>query len=257
MVQRLLLFAALFTLLAGCRKDPSVPPVIVGEDAGEGWVRLNFVPEWEGQPFQAFTELQNISGYRVQVEKVQFHMSDLRLHGMAGSADAAEILFFDLIDGPMDTLLKVPAGSWSGLEFGLGVKDALNQTSPTLYPNGHPLSGSHGMHWPMLEGFGYIFTKFEGRHDTIPGSSGPFPEAFTIHTGNDTCYVQVGPLPMTTATIANGDTIEVNVKVAIDRFFYSAAGDTIDLATEYMSHGTNIPLSMKLARNTAAAFSID
>src|SRR5690606_22226366 len=124
MVHRPLLFLALLLLLAGCRKDPAVPPVIVDGGEDVGFVRLNFVPEWEGQPFQAFTELQNISGYRVQVEKVQFHMSDLRLHGMAGSADAAEILFFDLIDGPMDTLLKVPAGSWSGLEFGLGVKDA-------------------------------------------------------------------------------------------------------------------------------------
>lgn len=221
-----------------------------------GFVRLKFVPEWEGQPFQPFTVLHNVSNYPVQVEKVQFYLSDLGVEYGTRTAQAAEILFMDLIDGPMDTLLRVPAGIWAAARFGLGVKEELDQTSPTLYPNDHPLSGSNGMHWPMSGGFGYIFTKFEGRHDTIPGGTGPTLNSFTIHTGSDTCYMQVGPLPLNDLKIVNGDTAEIVIKVAIDRFFYSATADTIDLTTEYMSHGSNIPLSMKLARNAANSFSI-
>lgn len=254
MVHRLLLFAALFTLLAGCRKDPSVPPVVVGEDDGEGWVRLKFVPLWEGAPFVPFTELQNISGYRVQVEKVQFYVSDLRLATSTRTSDQLEVMFIDLIDGPMDTLLKVPSGDWTDLKFGLGVPEGLNHSDPVLYANDHPLSSANGMHWDWA--MGYIFTKFEGRHDVTSGSSGPFPSTFSIHTGFDTAFVNVDLPSLAAVNVVKDDTITLNVNVAIDRFFHSA-GDTIDLATEYMSHGTNVPLSLKLARNVSAAFSIE
>jgi hypothetical protein len=252
----LLVVPALVTALTGCRKDPDAPaPPAGGGEIEMGHVRLRFVPEWEGQPFQPFVELQNISNYRVQIEKVQFYVSDLHFRSITRSSDTLEVMFLDLIDGPTDTLLRVPTGIWNDLKFGLGVSEELNYSDPTLYANDHPLSASNGMHWDWT--LGYIFTKFEGRHDVTPGSSGPFPSTFSIHTGFDTAYVSVGLNSQLAMNVDRDDTLTVNVRVAIDEFFHSTNGGTIDLATEYMSHGTNVPLSLKLARNVANSFSVD
>lgn len=248
--------AVVVMAFAGCRKDPDPPaPPSGGGEIETGHVRLKFVPEWEGQAFQPFTELQNISDYRVQIERVQFYVSDLHFRTINRSSDTTEVMFIDLIDGPTDTVLEVPTGEWTDLKFGLGVGDELNHSDPVLYANDHPLSAANGMHWDWA--MGYIFTKFEGRHDLDPASSGPFPNTFSIHTGFDTAYVSVGLNSQLAMNVDRDDTLTVNVKVAVDNFFYSNTEGTIDLATEYMSHGTNVPLSLKLARNVANSFTVE
>ncbi len=236
-------------LLSSCHKDPAVAP------QGDGWVRLQMIPEWEGAPFQAFTEQQNISGYRVQVELVRFYLSNIRLIQGSGYSQLTEVNLFDLTNGPIEMILPADGGNWSGLNMGLGVTEQLNHSDPVLYANDHPLSASNGMHWDWT--MGYIFTKFEGRHDTIPGSSGAFPNTFSIHTGFDTAYVNIDLQPSLPIQVVDGDTTTITVRVAIDSFFHSDEGGTIDLADEYLSHGMNVPLSMKLSRNVAESFTID
>ena len=223
--------------------------------AGDGWVKLQLIPEWEGAPFQAFVEEQNILGQRLQVELVRFYLSDMKLVQGSDYSPLAEVDLFDLTNGPVTRIYSANGGNWGTLSMGLGVTEEPNHSDPVLYPNDHPLSASNGMHWDWT--MGYVFTKFEGRHDTIPGSSGPFPNTFSIHTGFDTAFVDIGLIPSQPIAVVDGDTTTIVVRVAIDRFFYSDEGGTIDLRTEYFSHGMNVPLSMKLSRNVAESFTID
>ncbi|MDQ3101593.1 MAG: hypothetical protein M3R08_09410, partial [Bacteroidota bacterium] len=202
-----------------------------------------------------FTEVQNVSGYRVQVELVRFYLSDLRLTQGSNSAQLAEISLIDITNGPIETLVNANVGSWSGLSMGLGVRTDLNHSDPTLYANDHPLSASNGMHWDWVDE--YIFTKFEGRHGTLVGSSGAFPNTFSIHTGFDTAYAHIDLLPAVPYNVIKGDTTTIHVHIAIDRFFHSDEGGTIDLADEYFSHGMNVPLSMKLSGNVKNSFTVD
>jgi hypothetical protein len=244
--------------LPACRKERPVDPAppVSGPDINlNSTLRLRLVPEWEGQPFQPFVEQQNISNYRVQVEKVQFYLGDIRLLSAGPHRPLSDIELVNFNDGPVEFHYPMSAGSWNGLSMGLGVPSDLNHLDPAQYANDHPLSVSNAMHWTWTQG--YIFLKFEGRYDLDPSSSGPFPNTYSIHTGFDTAYAAMDFQPLLPWIFEAEDTTTITLKVAIDRFFHSDAAGTIDLATENASHGMNVPLSLKLTTNAVHSFSLE
>ncbi len=256
-------FVALLSIsllaMAGCRKDPVDPvPPVNGQDTTEqaqSSLRLRLVPTWEGQPFQPYVEHINSTNYRVQVEKVQFYLGDIAVMREGVSTILSRSEFIDFNDGPVEIYLPVTAGTWDGLSLGLGVPEDLNHSDPTLYDGNHPLSVSNGMHWNWTSG--YVFLKFEGRYDLDPNSTGQFETAYSIHTGFDEVYKEISFQPGQPYIFSASDTATVTIRVAIDDFFHSEAGGTIDLATENQSHGMNVPLSEKLATNAANSFTLE
>jgi hypothetical protein len=259
----LLFFASVVLLLPACRKDVPTDPAPPTQGPGEpitdttatGVLVLRLVPEWEGQPFQPFVEHHNVSGYRVQVEKVRFYLGDIRLQSNGTTRQLSPVEIVDFGNGPVEFNYPVSSGSWNRLAMALGVPYDLNHSDPALYANDHPLSVSNAMHWTWTDG--YIFTKFEGRYDLDPAGSGPFPLVYSIHTGFDTAYTEMSFDPLLPFALQADDTTTITLRVAVDRFFHSDAGGTIDLATENMSHGMNVPLSLKLTRNVVASFALD
>jgi hypothetical protein len=223
-------------LFSACKKEDPEPPQPPAP-AQQGTLRLRFVPLWEGEPFLPFVEHTNISNYRVQVEKLQFYVSAM---GAVNGNDTVALTAIDLVNfnnGPVERSFTMAPRTFSSITMGLGVPEEPNHSDPALYNNAHPLSVTNGMHWNWTSG--YIFMKFEGRYDLDPNGTGAFPNTFSIHPGFDVCYTTV------------------DIYFAVDRFFHSPIEGVIDLETENLAHGSNLPLALKLIRNVAASISVE
>ncbi len=245
-MNKLLPLLAIVVLVA-CRK-PTNPP------QGNATLRITLVPEWEGAPFQAFTEYSNFMDYRTSVELLTMYFGEASLVGGGQTVLAKDVELFRLTNGPATAYWPIQSGTWTGLQAGLGVPDNLNFADPANYPSGHPLSVNHGTYWTWATG--YRFVMFEGRYNTDPNSTDPLVTAFAMHPGTASNYQ-----PFTLAIpggldVAPGDTAEIIIHVAVDRFFHSPE-ETIDLATEHTAHGNNHPLQLKLLHNVVASFTVE
>lgn len=201
-----------------------------------------------------YTEYRNFSDYRTTVEMLKLYLGDLRLVANDDSAHVASVAYFD-IEGGRDTAeWNVPVGTYTALHAGLGVPESINHSDPAAYAGGHPLSIDNGTHWNWNTG--YRFVLFEGRYDPDPASTGVLLNAFSLHTGLDTAYMELQLVPSQPIVIAEGATTELVVRVAVDRFFHGPAG-TVDLATENQAHGSEPVLNMKIAALTAASIHVD
>lgn len=245
----------LLTALTACREDDPIPPTPLPPGTDHGRLRLRVIPEWENAPLAFYTEYRNISDYRTTVELLKLYLGELRLLADGDSVDVAPIAYFDLGAEDRDTASwSVPPGTYTALHCGLGVPEHLNHTDPALYGAGHPLSIDNGTHWSWASG--YRFVLFEGRFDPDPESTAPLLAAYALHTGFDTAYAELQLVPGQAITVNEGQVTELVVRVAVDRFFYGPSS-TVDLATESSSHGSDVPLNLKLAAHMAASIHVD
>lgn len=241
------------TLLSACRTDEPVPPSL-GSAANTATLRLNVVPEWEGAPFELFTEYRAPYDYRFQVEMLRLYLSEWRLVNGDGALDVEDVRLLDLGDGPFALDLKVPPGTWYGVRAGLGIPQDLNHTDPAIYPFGHPMHVFSGMTWNWVDG--YKFMVFDGRYDPDPFSTGPLIPGFSVHTGRDTCYTDVDLFPTLPFRTAKDSVTQLTLHIAVDGFLGTTA-DTVDVTVENQSHGENVPLAMKITRNVVRSMHIE
>ena len=232
-------------LFSGCAK-PS---------AGDGELRVTIVPEWDGQPFQISTEYLNATDYRVFVDGLRMYLAEAQLIGPNGTVDLYDIDLFNLNAGPVSRIHTVPSGTYSTMHVGIGVPEALNNSDPAQYPQGHPLSVSNGTYWTWTTG--YRFVIFEGRYDVDPNGTGTVLPNFSIHTGLDTCYTTTDLVPAVAMVIPDGGLKDVTLRVDVSRFFHSSS-DTLDLAVDDQFHGgSNIDVALRLTENIKGALSLD
>mgnify|MGYP003383277140 CR=1 FL=1 len=220
----------------------ALPACHKGTSYGEGMVRLHVTGTWEGQPFQASQEHHDVLNHRVFVDGLKLYLSDVQLKGPSGQEDLLEVGLFNLTVGEGVSLVKVPAGTYGSLLFGLGVRPDLNMSDPSQYAAGHPLSVSNGTYWTWASG--YRFVMFDGRFDTDPNGTGTVLPTFSIHSGKNDCYTTAERLAPSPIHVEPGDTTDVYLNFAVDRFFYTQ-NDTIDISVDNQSHGENLTLALR------------
>ncbi len=252
-LSRTVLALILPLVLVTCRPDDTVEPDPVPTPT-TGSLKLIIKPTWNGVPFALHQTYENVSGYRVKVEMLKFYLGNVQLVNGSGATTVKDVELFDMLHGG-DTAVwsGLPTGTWSGLGMGLGVPQALNDVDPINYASGHPLSLSHGTYWSW--GSGYRFVMFDGKYDTTSTGTGPVLQPFSMHTGMNVCY-RVFDLPLASSlSITAGGTSELVLELAVDRFFHSAS-DTLDLAVENASHGSDPAhtLALKLTENIVHSF---
>lgn len=238
---------AVMLVFAGCRRDEPIVPA--GTTAT---LRVRIVPDWNGEPFQRYTEFRDWQNFRVKVDMLRFYLSDLRMVNGDGELSVKDMVLVDMDNGPFGFDLKVPAGKWWGMRAGLGLPLAINHSDPASYPNEHPLSVNSGMSWSWLTG--YKFVLLDGRFNTDPASTGDLPGLLAIHTGQDTCYAEVGLFPPASFVTSIDSTTNFTIHVGVDQFLHSPV-ESIDLGTENQANGSNVPLAMKMTRNIVRSMS--
>lgn len=230
-------------VLAGCRHDPAVEPVVPQEPLDRE-VSVRFQPTWNGADFDKTAVYLSAANERVLIQQVKFFVSGFTLLADSGNAmvSAAELL--DLTDGPQERTMRVPFGSYDSLRYGLGLPYELNHQDITQVEPPSPLDFSQGMYWTWATM--YRFMIFDGRYDTDPGAIGTPPYQFSLHTGRDECYRErVISLPV---EIAAGGTASIVLDVDLARFFTDGT-DVLDLSQGSQSHGEsqNLPQALRLS----------
>ncbi len=241
--------AGLFAL-GGCVKhDPDVPT-----DTGPtGMVHLTVKPMWGANPFDAANVYENISDHRVQVQLLKFYLGNLRFETATGEQAIKDVDLFDVTNGPVERYYSAPPDVYYALRFGVGVPYALNHSDPLLYPNEHPLSASNGMFWTWASM--YKFLIFDGHYDTLT-TPGPLPYQFSIHTGMDTLYREVDLDE--TMLVPNDDTLDLILRVRLDKFFYNAT-DTFKLNETPQWHGeaAQLEIGQRFSDLVKGSFSVE
>lgn len=244
--------AVLAAVLVGCRTDEAIRPP--KQEPSQATLRINVVPEWQGQPFQAFTEYRAPGDLRFQVEMLRFYLSDIRLVNDGGEQVLTQVRLVDVGSGPSVMELAAPEGTWYGIRAGLGLPHDLNYTNAALYGDDHPMSVNTGMYWSWATG--YKFVLFDGRFNPDPMSTAPLLSPFSVHTGMDTCFTTLDLFPAAPFSTQKGSTTDVLLRVAVDGFLHTPQ-ETIDMATENQSHGANYPLALKLTRNVKRSLRLE
>lgn len=154
--------------------------------AGAAAATLTLViePRWQGTSFEvAGRPVTNAAGQELQVTRLAglvsglvLHRADgatIRLDGQAGGFDAGRGRLTLPWSG-------VPEGDYVGLEFEVGLPEALNRSDPGRWPAGHALNPLvNGLHWSWQGG--YVFLALEGRWREGAGER----RGFSYHLATD------------------------------------------------------------------------
>ncbi len=231
-------------LLSSCEKDQNPEP---------GNFSLDVALSYGSSPFALNTAYTDPSGRRIRLEQIRFYLSNIRALKTDGSkTEPLQAALLDASDpGSLKVKLNLPEGSYSGIQFGLGLDSALNNADPTLLPSSDPLAAPD-MYWTWLK---YIFVKVEGRSDTTTNASGNLDWLLVYHLGTDQAYRTI---TLNQAfEVKNGLNGNFPIKLDMQKVF-NATGNVIDIRTESFTHseGSTMPLTIKMADNFAAAFSV-
>lgn len=239
--------------LSSCKSDDDRH-----EPTGPSVISLRFESRFLGQPYTINQRATNIHDCTFEVSTVKFYLSNITLHGTGGNIVLSEIELIDLANTSTFPDFEVPAGSYSGLSFDLGVPAQLNGTqnpdfTTALFDANHPLSESNGMYWAWATG--YRFFTFEGHFDTIPNDDELLPEVFSFHTGLDTLFRNI-PEFQTSIELPKGATKEIRFSLSIDSLFATST-DTLDLRQDRSFHGNNLDIGIRAANNSMKSFVLD
>jgi hypothetical protein len=190
-------------LFQACKDDPE-----------EGTLVLHFKPFYDDQPLQLLITHPYDSPQRIQFTHMSMFISDLSLYDQSGDETLDDIELVDVSfsnlpsaeAGYTMTLTGVPARTYDGIKFGMGVPPDINQMKPADFPSSSPLSLT-GYYWAGWQS--YIFMKTEGHLDSL--GNGPFDTGFALHTGSDELFrILNGPVPI---VIEDGKETVLNIGI--------------------------------------------
>lgn len=195
-------------MLLGCRDKTPKPPVNQPQKP-----QLNFVVEqdFDGSDFDYdATFFTNAAGNLLQFSNFKYLLSDFILLKSDGTELKLDSSFaFVNAKTGRDTFSfpNLPAGSYLGIKFKIGLDSLLNHGDPNRYPTTHPLSPStNQMHWGWSGG--YIFMTMEG---LVKDSLG-VPKGFSYHLANDENLRQITCLsPFSVDSVSKKVVLRMNV----------------------------------------------
>jgi hypothetical protein len=243
-------------ILSGCSKDPAYES---SADGAQGTFSLNIDTRVRDQFFKLNKDYYDVKGYRYNVTTLQYYISHLSLVKEDGTLqEVSDVALMDYETSNLGDIQKVsakaPAGTYTGIRFWLGVDSVLNNKGPNDYDRDHPLSVYKGTYWSWNTG--YRFVIFDCKSDTIVNdtSATPYLADCSYHPGTNALYTEV-QFPARTIVLGQDETYDYNVKLDINKMFYSAT-DTIIKYQRPLSHTTdNFPLAQEFITDMAGAFS--
>jgi len=262
-MKKILAFSLFSILVFSCCKDDEVDCCVMPDDGSFG---LNFTTQTQSGNMILFQNFDLNDAEKLNVNKLQFYISDIRLikgseevqigeielvnfksHSDAAAAAAGETFTFD----------NIVVGTYTGVKFGIGVSPDLNAKDPAYYDG---LSGDHVLssgidYWSGWNS--YIFAKIEGFFDRnangTPGGGDP-DEEITYHTGTDELYREK-TIDANIEITENG-TFTLPLIVDMDKVFNSA--EVVDIPNEPVAHSNpliveNMIITTKIADNLVEA----
>ena len=220
----LILSMSIIILSNGCKTDKDNEP---------GPVELEFINAVGNVGLLYNQNYLSESGQVFSVSKFKYYISNIKLTKDDGTVYAPESYYLIDQDVPASkkiTLENVPAGTYKGVSFTIGIDSARNCSGAQT----GALDPLYGMFWDWNTG--YIFFKLEGHSDAAPGTG----DNLIFHTGGyklpHNCIRTVSPsLGGQTFTVKSGHTPNVHYKTDILEVFKSPT--VIDFTSTYSVQG--------------------
>lgn len=216
---------------------------------------LTFRSEYDAQPLAIQSATYDYpGGNQLKMLLFQYYVSDLSLLPADGG-DAVRLSEIELIqymsatgDADEARTYTAPLGSYSGIQFGLGVKPELNALAPSNFSANDPLNENE--FWN--DRARYVFAKIEANLDLEP--DGLFDESLTLHMGSNDLYRTVTlNQPFTLRPGGEELTIVADVLQAMGG---TAAPYNIDEPANRRVHGGNQATAAAVFSGLAGAFTL-
>lgn len=215
----------------------------------------NLQLQWQAlinnKPLNFTDEFETVYGEHLKFSLFQFYLSNIALINNNNEAVALkDVILYDL-SSPDTLRLKVPAGEYKAVRFGLGLDAATNASDPATFAIDHPLSVSQNTHWGWATK--YKFVQLEGRSDYDTTQAVP-RYAFSYHTGTDALY-RVVELEKD-LQLNNSTTKNVTIQFDANRLLYNS-NDTIYLREQTFTHSETpeqLELATEITDNFTQAF---
>lgn len=237
------LFGMLF-LLVGCKKSESQKATL----------DLQFQTVVDGENYSFLNSYINQGTQAIRLELFQFYISDVVLVNKKGKeTNLTDIALVKLdLSGFGTAKLKVPAGDYVTLKFGIGVSPELNATTPADHKDAdHPLSSAQNTYWGMNSM--YRFLMIDGRFDHE--NDGIMDGSFSYHTGYNDCYREVEFSKV--LSFDRKESYSEKIMIDVTKLF-NVSGHVVDVVNESNFHGNyaDIALAIRLSDNFSAALSL-
>lgn len=149
--------------------------------------------------------LVNEAGYDLSISRLQYFLSGIRLHKADGTtALLKDILYVDMEAANKWRLYDIPAGTYTGISFLIGL-DSANNFHERL-----PATPEHlNMEWPEPMGGGYHFLKMEGHYrdqDRLQG--------YAMHVGGNGFTIETERIPVSLTIGADAAALSLQMNVA-------------------------------------------
>ena len=254
-----LLFFAII-LATGCKDDDSGPSATVN---------LNFLATYDGNPLVFQQTYDYPDGHKLLIQKLDFYISNVAF--IDANGNKTELVDVDFLDFTENTSLaeaetpltitatKIPAGSYTNLQIGIGVPANLNNEDANKLPVGNPLRDTYNAQFWSDWG-SFIFLKSEGIYDndndgTIENNGEDHP--FGHHCGTNESYVLLNfnkPIEV----VAN-ETLDLNFSVDWLQLYNHDSGmhDFSDPTKLYTHNPNDLTLAKQIMANFVKALSLN
>jgi hypothetical protein len=222
---------------------------------------LRFRGDFGTEPLTMFSNSYSYpGGMNVRFQNFLFYLSDIHLIKEDGSkqvlSEIALVSFKDVQDnataaqGVILPEIAVPAGTYKGIGFGVGVAPTLNGSQPGDYKAGHPLTDNYWS-WAL----GYIFTKIEGNADL--NGDGNFNEnaKLTFHIGANSLY-ETKRFDKS-ITVKAGEPLELPFRIDLRRVLVAPEGNYLDFAVTRQDHTNDMAVAGFIMNNLRAAIIVE
>lgn len=231
-MKRILFFSlAILILSAGSCKKP--------DTGAKGTVKITFKALFDNNPLVVYTDYAAPDGNNMQVHVFNYFLSHIEL--VKDNDEVVRLADINYVDFNGNTdLTKANAGvtlsfddvevaNYKAIRFGVGVEPVQNAKEPGDVST-DPYLGDPGNYWTSWNS--YIFSRLEGRVDTLPGAAGG-DVSYLYHSGVDGMY-QARSFSKTFAVEAN-QTKDLAFNIDVKNVFYKV-GAEIDIPAQNSSH---------------------
>lgn len=236
----LISFTGIF--LSSCDNEP-----------GPGTLRIQFEMSQDGTPINLNQDYAGDQVTAMRIEKLKFYISDLEILGSGSTLREVEVVDFGESRTAF-TFNDVASGTYSGLNYTLGLSPEQNASDPVQYASDHPLSASWGLYWGWATKYRFILLEGRAAPDgNIDGAGGDF--FISMHPGADEFAQLVSN--SRTIEIQEGKTTTLTIQIDVDDMF-DGPGGLVDLPNENQTHTTASDryIAEKFIENFAAAMVI-
>lgn len=218
----------LFISAVSCNDD-------VDNDENTTTLVLNFNSLFENNALVLTDIYPYTTDLDISINSARFFISNINL--VKENGDKVEIKDIGVVDFAANhntngnktesiTIQDVPIGTYTNIEFGIGVDSVLNGAIPPDFDNDHPLAAA-SEYWDWRAT--YIFSKLEGRVIRSTGEQ----TFFVYHAGTNVLYKE--------ATFQKNITLEKDAPFLLDfsldaKSWFAENGDLIDIETNNSSH---------------------